>query len=235
MIFYLALLFTVVARSDATSCECNKINSWEELRSLILVHNKIESSVQQKILLCPFSIKKTITKETNHWDEFIPINAPMHLSCHKESASDACSIVIEGEKCEFEENCGRQMIKIKSSEFYTLSKLRLISSYERLANLTLSHNDVIGDVTIEGLKITKAKDNIISTEKNLQNINLIDLAFYQNSVPGSLGYSNALISVGGGTSLQILYSEFGWVSRNESIAFAFHFKNMILILDCILL
>jgi hypothetical protein len=65
-------------------------------------------------------------------------------------------------------------------------------------------------VTIEGFKITSAKDNVISTDKDLDNIRLIDLSMYRNSVPGSNEFSNGIISVNSKTSMQILNSDFSW-------------------------
>jgi hypothetical protein len=96
------------------------VNSWEDLKSLIVQANAdADTSPQspQNIILCPFHIKKEIDENTNHWEEFLNIKTPMHIVCHKESPSDSCWVEVVGDRCEFNQNCGRAMIKVMSGEF----------------------------------------------------------------------------------------------------------------------
>ena len=76
--------------------------------------------------------------------------------------------------------------------------------------LRLQNWNVVGDVTIEGFKVTNAQDTIIGTDQDLNNVRLIDIAMYRNSVTGSDDSPNGLISVHSKTSMQILNSDFSW-------------------------
>lgn len=128
LFLYSALLSTLVAQVYATSCECKEVTSWEDFRSLIVKANENGSQSPENLLLCPFHIKKIIQKDVDYWEVFAPIKKPMHISCQKQSSSDECWIEVEGDKCQFNENCGRQMIKIRSSEYHCQihpSKMRI--------------------------------------------------------------------------------------------------------------
>jgi len=114
------LLSALLAKANA-NCECNEVDSWDGFKALLYAanDNPVESSSPQKIILCPFKITKVIDENTNHWDEFVPIKKPMHITCHRQNPEDRCWIEIEIEEnvCTFNKNCGRSMIKIKSGKF----------------------------------------------------------------------------------------------------------------------
>ena len=84
----------LIARVRA-SCECTTITSWEDLRHHVLALNKVNTERQLKLLLCPFEITKYQDKETNHWKQFIPIKAPIHIQCQKLNPEDKCTIEID--------------------------------------------------------------------------------------------------------------------------------------------
>ena len=114
------LLSALLAKANA-NCECNEVDSWDSFKDLVVAvnENEVESSSPQKIVLCPFKITKVIYENTNHWDEFLPIKKPMHITCHKQTPSDRCWIEIEGgDNCTFNQNCGRAMIRIRSSKYF---------------------------------------------------------------------------------------------------------------------
>ena len=115
LFIYLFFLSTLIVQVLAT-CECKKVTSWENLRSLVFEANESDSLPAEKLLLCPFHIKKVVEKNADYWNGFAPIKKPMHISCQKEKTTDECWIEIEGDKCDYNENCGAQMIKIRSSK-----------------------------------------------------------------------------------------------------------------------
>jgi len=168
------------------------MNSWNDLRSLIVEANAagaaaaaLESPAAptaQNLLLCPFHIKKEIDENTNHWAEFLNIKTPMNIVCKKERPSDACWVEVVGEKCTFNENCGRAMIKVSSD-----------------------------DVTIDGLKISKARDNVIAVSTDMKRIRLIGLEFYGSNIPGNdSDLPDGLISINARASVHIIDSTFAW-------------------------
>jgi hypothetical protein len=114
---YLTIFSALLAQASA-NCQCNEVNSWEEFKALVVAANDVESQSPQKIILCPFKITKVIDENMNHWDQFIPIKKPMHITCQKQNPEDRCWIEINGEECNFGENCGRAMIKIRSGKFF---------------------------------------------------------------------------------------------------------------------
>ena len=125
MISYIALaiaiFFTTFVTTKAEPCDCHPVNNWGDLRSLIMKNTNIEKKdVQVDLPLCPFSIGKNHDENTQHWAEIIYIPSPVHIYCKKEDPSDFCAITILGEKCEMNQNCGRQLFKIMSgtSMFY---------------------------------------------------------------------------------------------------------------------
>ena len=111
LLFFLAA--TLVGRVRA-SCECTKINNWDDLRNYVLALNKVSEERQLKLLLCPFEITKHQNEDTNHWMEFIPINNPIHIQCQKLKPDDKCTIEIDGPRCGTNANCGRKLFRIKS-------------------------------------------------------------------------------------------------------------------------
>ena len=111
------LLFCIVAalvEQVRASCECTKLNSWDDLRNYVLALNKVSTERQLKLLLCPFEIRKYQTEQTNHWTEFIPVNNPIHIQCQKLKPDDKCTIEIDGPRCDTNENCGRKLFRIKT-------------------------------------------------------------------------------------------------------------------------
>lgn len=127
---YSSIILSLVPKVHSSDCSCKQVTSWEDLKALISEANNAHLAaqesqevaaassppLQQTILLCPFRIKKEVDASTNHWAEFLNIKAPMNLVCKKEQASDACWVEVFGEKCSFNENCGRAMIKVSSGE-----------------------------------------------------------------------------------------------------------------------
>ena len=76
------------------------------------------------------------------------------------------------------------------------------------ANLPCLYLD---DVTIDGLKVTHANDNIFLVEKDYSNVKPTDLEVFHTDIPGnSRGFPKAVISVKPGTSIQIIGSSFAW-------------------------
>jgi len=178
---YIPILSALLAQVSA-NCQCNEVNSWEDFKALVVAANKVESEIPQTIVLCPFTITKTIDEFTNHWDQFMPIKKPMHITCQKQNPDDRCLIKIDGEKCDFGVNCGRAMIRIRSD-----------------------------DVTIDGLTVKYAKDNVIYVDKSKKNIRLIDFEMYHNTVPGINSDARAaLIFIHPKASVQIINSNLSW-------------------------
>lgn len=69
----------------------------------------------------------------------------------------------------------------------------------------------IDDVTIDGLKISKARDNIIAVASDKKRIRLIGLEFYGSSIPGNdSGAPDGLISINARASVHIIDSAFAW-------------------------
>lgn len=204
------LLSAVLAKVNA-NCECNEVDSWDGFKDLVVAvnENQVESSSPQKIVLCPFKITKVIDENTDHWDEFLPIKKPMHITCHKQKPEDRCWIEIEGgDKCTFNQNCGRAMIKIRSSEYFAWIELNLKNVP---IILTSDQSRPIDDVTIDGLKITQAKDNIINIDKDSKNIRIIDMEVFKSTIPGNnYNAPTGLISIGPEASVQIIDSLFAW-------------------------
>jgi hypothetical protein len=121
LVYHTIFLSLVAKVCSAADCSCKQVTSWDDLRALILEanneHDETPSSPPQNILLCPFYIQKEIDENTDHWAEFLNIKVPMNIVCKKERASDACWVEVVGEKCAFNENCGRAMIKVSSGEW----------------------------------------------------------------------------------------------------------------------
>ncbi len=132
-------LFSMLFAGVFASCDCKNIASWDDFRSLIIEANENETESSQKLLLCPFHIQKVIQKDTDHWEVFAPIKKPMHIACQKQSSSDQCWFEITGDKCNYNENCGRQMIKIRSSEYKFVSIPKLMMKKSNLfRNITIA-------------------------------------------------------------------------------------------------
>ena len=122
MISYIALaiaiFFTTFVATNADPCDCHPVQSWDDLRSLIMSNTNLEKqNVQVDLPLCPFSIAKNHNEDTIHWKEIIYIPSPIHLYCKKEDPSDICAITITGDKCRKNQNCGRQLFKIMAGKF----------------------------------------------------------------------------------------------------------------------
>ena len=112
----LILTFHAV-RIVANPCECHTINSWKDLKSLIMTKTHQHSGSEQLNLpLCPFNIGKYHKDDTNHWSEIIYIPSPVHIYCKKENPSDLCAITVTGRQCGKNKNCGRQLFKIMSGK-----------------------------------------------------------------------------------------------------------------------
>ena len=68
-----------------------------------------------------------------------------------------------------------------------------------------------GNVIIDGLKITEAKDNIISIDSGVRNVIISNLELFKNAVPGNaINAPTGLIHVNERSSVQILESNFSW-------------------------
>ena len=77
--------------------------------------------------------------------------------------------------------------------------------------LTSDQSRPIGNVTIDGLKITQAKDNIINVDKDAKNIRIIDMEVFKSSIPGNnYNAPTGLISISPEASVQIIDSIFAW-------------------------
>lgn len=177
-----SLLALVVVKVHCGDCSCKQVSSWEDLKSIIQEANTNETTSPQTLILCPFRIQKQIDENTNHWGEFLNIRKPMHIVCQKERPSDRCWVEVVGETCPFNQNCGRAMIKISSD-----------------------------DVTIDGLKITRARDNIIVVAVDKKRVRLIDIEIFGSNVPGNdSGAPTGLITINTRASVHILESVFAW-------------------------
>jgi hypothetical protein len=78
---------------------------------------------------------------------------------------------------------------------------------------TESHSS--DDVTIDGLKVTDAKDNIIIVDDGKKNIRLIDIEMFKNTVPGNeSGAPTSLIFINPQASVQIINSFLSWNSAS---------------------
>jgi len=77
--------------------------------------------------------------------------------------------------------------------------------------LTSDQSRPTGDVTIDGLKITQAQDNIINIDSDVKNIRIIDMEVFKSTIPGNkYGAPTALINIGLRASVQIINSLFSW-------------------------
>uniref|UniRef100_A0A7S3QFX5 Pectate lyase n=1 Tax=Chaetoceros debilis TaxID=122233 RepID=A0A7S3QFX5_9STRA len=193
--------------SPPQSCQCQTVTSWTDLQIIIREANKsptggIVEVEQKKVILCPFSIEKIHDATTNHWKHFIPIKKPMHIVCQKHNPGEACVVDVVGPTCRPDQNCGKQLFKIKSD-----------------------------DVFIEGIMFRNAKDNIVHVDPGVRNAKLIDFEIYGSYAPGGKKTSiDGLIVTAPDSSLQILRGRFKWnfatvlYNRGDTVVYDTQFK-----------
>lgn len=182
--FFIAQMIPFIYASD---CDCQQVSNWEDFRQTILRadQNSVDEGQQVLVKFCPFSIEKVHTSGTNFWKSNVPITRPMNIVCEKNNADDACEINIVGPSCGTDQNCGRNLFAIRSDNVY-----------------------------LDGFRIKKAKDNIVTVFKDLSNVKLIDMQVYGSSVPPASKPWNelGLIVVRERSNVQIISSTFNWNS-----------------------
>lgn len=123
----LILLSSFAISKTYASCECQQVNSWNDLQQIINEANAIESISPPIVSLCPFTVGANQNSGT-----IMDIQRSMHIKCHKTNPTDRCWIRVEKKKCPFGQDCGRKMVYIRSSKSFTYFNRMLLNAFANL-------------------------------------------------------------------------------------------------------